>query len=125
MASKTTQRTAKSSKEGTAHIKATLNNIIVTITNDKQQPIAWSSAGKMRFKGAKKQTTYAAQKTAEDCAKNAHNQGMEEVKVRVKGIGKGKEAAIRAIGQIMQVTEIRDITPIPHGGCRPPKIRKF
>ncbi len=119
------RKNIKTSKQGFAYIQATFNNIIITITNDKGQPIAWSSAGKMRFKGPKKQTSYAAQIAAKDCAQKAHDLGMERVKVQVKGVGKGREAAIRAISEIgIQVLEIRDTTPIPHNGCRPPKIRK-
>lgn len=112
-------------KEGLAYIKASFNNIIITIANQNGQVIAWSSAGKMKFRGSKKQTPYAAQIAATNCAKNAYDKGMQNVKVYVKGPGKGREAAIRAINEVgLTVLEIRDITPIPHNGCREIKIRK-
>lgn len=110
---------------GEAHVQATFNNIIVTLTNGSGQVISWSSAGKMGFRGSKKNTPYAAQQAAEDCAKIAYDNGMRKVKVYVKGPGTGREGAIRALhNNGITVTEIVDITPIPHNGCRPPKRRR-
>lgn len=110
---------------GEAHINATFNNIIISLTNKKGEVISWSSAGKMGFRGSKKNTPYAAQMAAEDCAKVALEAGLKKVKVYVKGPGNGRESAIRSIhnGGI-EVTEIIDVTPIPHNGCRPPKRRR-
>jgi small subunit ribosomal protein S11 len=110
---------------GEAHINATFNNIIISLTNKKGEVISWSSAGKMGFRGSKKNTPYAAQMAAEDCSKVALEAGLKKVKVYVKGPGNGRESAIRSIhnGGI-EVTEIIDITPIPHNGCRPPKRRR-
>ncbi len=110
---------------GEAHIQATFNNIIISLTNTQGQVISWSSAGKMGFKGSKKNTPYAAQVAAEDAAKEAHDFGLRKVKVYVKGPGAGRESAIRAIHNSgIEVTEIVDVTPIPHNGCRPPKRRR-
>lgn len=110
---------------GEAHISATFNNIIISLTNKKGEVISWSSAGKMGFRGSKKNTPYAAQMAAEDCAKVALEAGLKKVKVYVKGPGNGRESAIRSIhnGGI-EVTEIIDVTPLPHNGCRPPKRRR-
>ncbi|KIX21344.1 30S ribosomal protein S11 [Flavobacterium sp. 316] len=110
---------------GEAHINATFNNIIISLTNKKGEVISWSSAGKMGFRGSKKNTPYAAQMAAEDCAKVALEAGLKKVKVYVKGPGNGRESAIRSIhnGGI-EVSEIIDVTPIPHNGCRPPKRRR-
>ncbi|WP_276980166.1 30S ribosomal protein S11 [Flavobacterium filum] len=110
---------------GEAHINATFNNIIISLTNKKGEVISWSSAGKMGFRGSKKNTPYAAQMAAEDCTKVALEAGLKKVKVYVKGPGNGRESAIRSIhnGGI-EVTEIIDVTPIPHNGCRPPKRRR-
>ena len=110
---------------GEAHITASFNNIIVSLTNKKGDVISWSTAGKMGFRGSKKNTPYAAQLAAEDAAKVAHEAGLRKVKVYVKGPGNGRESAIRSIhnGGI-EVAEIIDITPIPHNGCRPPKRRR-
>jgi len=110
---------------GEAHINATFNNIIISLTNKKGEVISWSSAGKMGFRGSKKNTPYAAQMTAEDCSKVALEAGLKKVKVYVKGPGNGRESAIRSIhnGGI-EVTEIIDVTPMPHNGCRPPKRRR-
>mgnify|MGYP006052265975 CR=1 FL=1 len=110
---------------GEAHISATFNNIIISLTNKKGEVISWSSAGKMGFRGSKKNTPYAAQMAAEDCSKVALEAGLKKVKVYVKGPGNGRESAIRSIhnGGI-EVTEIIDVTPIPHNGCRPPKRRR-
>ncbi|MFL2575813.1 MAG: 30S ribosomal protein S11 [Flavobacteriaceae bacterium] len=110
---------------GEAHINASFNNIIVSLTNNKGEVISWSSAGKMGFRGSKKNTPYAAQLAAEDAAKAAQEAGLRKVKVFVKGPGNGRESAIRTLhnGGI-EVTEIVDVTPIPHNGCRPPKRRR-
>jgi len=107
-----------------AHISATFNNIIISLTNKKGEVISWSSAGKMGFRGSKKNTPYAAQMAAEDCSKVALEAGLKKVKVYVKGPGNGRESAIRSLhnGGI-DVTEIIDVTPMPHNGCRPPKRR--
>lgn len=110
---------------GEAHISATFNNIIISLTNTSGQVISWSSAGKMGFKGSKKNTPYAAQIAAEDCSKEAHDFGLRRVRVFVKGPGAGRESAIRAIHNSgIEVTEIVDVTPMPHNGCRPPKRRR-
>ena len=110
---------------GEAHISATFNNIIISLTNKKGEVISWSSAGKMGFRGSKKNTPYAAQMAAEDCGKVALDAGLKKVKVYVKGPGNGRESAIRSLhnGGI-EVTEIIDVTPMPHNGCRPPKRRR-
>jgi small subunit ribosomal protein S11 len=110
---------------GEAHIKATFNNIIIAMTNTTGQVISWASAGKMGFKGSKKNTPYAAQMAAQDCATKAYEQGLRKVEVFVKGPGAGRESAIRTIqGAGIEVTAIRDVTPLPHNGCRPPKRRR-
>src|SRR6476620_6739726 len=110
---------------GEAHISATFNNIIISLTNMSGQVISWSSAGKMGFRGSKKNTPYAAQMAAQDCSKVAHEAGLRKVKVFVKGPGGGRESAIRTIASSgIEVSEIMDITPIPHNGCRPPKRRR-
>lgn len=110
---------------GVAHIQSTFNNIIITLTNKKGEVIAWSSAGKMNFKGSKKNTPYAAQMTAENVAKEGLNAGIKKVEVKVKGPGAGRDAAIRALSNSgIVVTLIKDITPLPHNGCRPPKRRR-
>ncbi len=130
MAKKTKQQTKRKKKVvvepiGEAHIHSSFNNIIITLTNTQGQAISWSSAGKMGFKGSKKNTPYAAQVAATDCAKEAYALGLRKVKVYVKGPGNGREAAIRAIASAgIEVTEIIDVTPIPHNGCRPPKRRR-
>ncbi|WP_185870309.1 30S ribosomal protein S11 [Blattabacterium cuenoti] len=110
---------------GEAHIQSTFNNIIITLTNKKGDVIAWSSAGKMNFKGSKKNTPYAAQMAAENVAKEGLNAGIKKVEVKVKGPGSGRDAAIRALSNSgIVVTLIKDITPLPHNGCRPPKRRR-
>jgi small subunit ribosomal protein S11 len=110
---------------GQAHVHASFNNIIVSLTNAQGQVISWSSAGKMGFKGSKKNTPYAAQMAAQDCAKSAYDQGLRKVKAFVKGPGAGRESAIRTIhSNGIEVTEIVDVTPMPHNGCRPPKRRR-
>lgn len=119
------KRVVKVDAVGQAHINATFNNIIISLTNNAGQVISWSSAGKMGFRGSKKNTPYAAQMAAGDCAKVAHDAGLRKVKVFVKGPGAGRESAIRTIANSgIEVTEIVDITPIPHNGCRPPKRRR-
>ena len=110
---------------GEAHVTASFNNIIISLTNKKGDVISWSSAGKMGFRGSKKNTPYAAQLAAEDCSKVAHEAGLRKVKVYVKGPGNGRESAIRSIHNSgIEVTEIIDVTPTPHNGCRPPKRRR-
>jgi len=110
---------------GEAHVTASFNNIIISLTNKKGDVISWSSAGKMGFRGSKKNTPYAAQLAAEDCGKVAHEAGMRKVKVYVKGPGNGRESAIRSIHNLgIEVSEIIDVTPLPHNGCRPPKRRR-
>lgn len=110
---------------GQAHIKASFNNIIISLTNQQGQVISWASAGKMGFKGSKKNTPYAAQQAAQDCAQKAYDLGLRKVEVFVKGPGAGRESAIRTIQNSgIEVTLIRDVTPLPHNGCRPPKRRR-
>lgn len=110
---------------GEAHIAASFNNIIISLTNKKGDVISWASAGKMGFRGSKKNTPYAAQVAAEECAKTAHEAGLRKVKVYVKGPGNGRESAIRSLHNAgIEVTEIIDVTPLPHNGCRPPKRRR-
>ncbi len=110
---------------GRAHVKATFNNVVVTITDIYGNTIAWSSSGKNGFKGSRKNTPFAAQVSAEAAAKEAYNYGMRKVEVFVKGPGSGREAAIRSLqANGLEITSIRDITPIPHNGCRPPKRRR-
>jgi len=125
---KTNQKKKKNVKidaTGEAHIQASFNNIIISLTNTSGQVISWSSAGKMGFRGSKKNTPYAAQIAAEDCSKEAHDYGLRNVRVFVKGPGAGRESAIRAIHNSgIEVTEIVDVTPMPHNGCRPPKRRR-
>tara|TARA_B100001989_G_C24418665_1_gene402867 strand:- start:399 stop:782 length:384 start_codon:yes stop_codon:yes gene_type:complete len=110
---------------GEAHIVASFNNIIISLTNNKGEVIAWSSAGKMGFRGSKKNTPYAAQTAAEDVSKVALELGLRKVVVYVKGPGNGRESAIRTLhNNGIEVTEIVDVTPLPHNGCRPPKRRR-
>ena len=110
---------------GEAHVTASFNNIIISLTNKKGDVISWSSAGKMGFRGSKKNTPYAAQVAAEECCKVAHEAGLRKVKVYVKGPGNGRESAIRTLhNNGIEVTEIIDVTPIAHNGCRPPKRRR-
>jgi len=121
----TRKRTVKVEATGEAHISATFNNIIISLTNMAGQVISWSSAGKMGFRGSKKNTPYAAQMAASDCGKVAFEAGLRKVKVYVKGPGGGRESAIRSIAASgIEVSEIVDITPMPHNGCRPPKRRR-
>ncbi len=111
--------------EGIAYIQASFNNIIISLCNKQGQVISWASAGKAGFRGSKKNTPYAAQMAASDAAKTAYDAGLRTVEVNVKGPGGGREAAIRAIDSTgIKVTKIKDVTPIPHNGCRPPKRRR-
>lgn len=110
---------------GIAHIQSTFNNTIVTISTVDGDVMAWSSAGGLGFKGSRKSTPFAAQMAAEACAKKAMEQGMRQVEVNVKGPGAGREAAIRALQAVgLEISSIKDVTPIPHNGCRPPKRRR-
>ena len=110
---------------GQAHIHASFNNIIISLTNNQGQVISWASAGKMGFKGSKKNTPYAAQTAAANCSKTAYDLGLRKVKVFVKGPGAGRESAIRTIHTAgIEVVEIVDVTPLPHNGCRPPNRRR-
>ncbi len=119
------KRVVKIEPIGKAYIKASFNNIIITLTNNAGQVISWSSSGKMGFRGSKKNTPYAAQMAAGDCAKTAYDLGLRKVKVLVKGPGSGRESAIRTIHSSgIEVMEIKDVTPLPHNGCRPPKRRR-
>ena len=119
------KRIVKVEPHGDAHISATFNNIIISLTNKQGQVISWSSAGKMGFKGSKKNTPYAAQMASADAAKVAADAGVKRVDVFVKGPGAGRESAIRALAQSgIEVTSIKDVTPLPHNGCRPPKKRR-
>jgi len=119
------KKVVKVEPQGLAHVHSSFNNIIVTLTNVTGQVISWSSAGKMGFKGSKKNTPYAAQTAAGDCAKAAYDMGLRKVKVFVKGPGSGRESAIRTLSAAgIEVTEIVDVTPLPHNGCRPPKRRR-
>lgn len=129
MAKKTTKVTRKKTVKveaiGQAHVHSSFNNIIITITNAEGQAISWSSAGRKGFRGSKKNTPYAAQVAAADCAKTAFDLGLRKVKAYVKGPGAGRESAIRSISANgIEVTEIIDVTPLPHNGCRPPKRRR-
>jgi small subunit ribosomal protein S11 len=122
---KSKKRVVNVEASGQAHIKATFNNIIVSMTNSAGQVITWSSAGKMGFKGSKKNTPYAAQMAAQDAASRAFELGLRKVEVFVKGPGAGRESAIRTIQTAgIEITAIRDVTPLPHNGCRPPKRRR-
>lgn len=111
---------------GQVHIQATFNNIIISVTNQSGQVISWSSAGKMGFRGSKKNTPYAAQTAAHDCGKVAYDLGLRKVDVFVKGPGSGRESAIRNLQTVgLEVMSIKDITPLPHNGCRPSKRRRI
>jgi small subunit ribosomal protein S11 len=119
------KRVVKVDSHGDAHISATFNNIIISLTNKNGQVISWSSAGKMGFRGSKKNTPYAAQMAAADAAKTATDAGLKRVDVFVKGPGSGREGAIRSLAQNgLEVNIIKDVTPLPHNGCRPPKKRR-
>ncbi len=122
---KAKKRKVRVEPEGKAYIQASFNNIIISITNKKGDVISWSSAGKSGFRGSKKNTPYAAQISASDAARVAYDAGLRTVEVFVKGPGSGREAAIRAIdGAGIKVSRIKDVTPLPHNGCRPPKRRR-
>ena len=119
------KRVVKVDATGRAYVSASFNNIIISLTNNAGQVISWASAGKMGFRGSKKNTPYAAQMAATDCSKVAFDLGLRKVKVYVKGPGSGRESAIRTLHTAgIEVTEIQDITPLPHNGCRPPKRRR-
>ncbi len=125
MAKKTKKRKVNVEPEGLVYIKASFNNIIISLTNKSGQVISWGSAGKAGFRGSKKNTPFAAQIAAKSAAQTAYDAGMRYAEVLVKGPGSGREAAIRAIDEIgIKVTKIKDVTPIPHNGCRPPKKRR-
>ena len=122
---KAKKRNVRVEPEGYAYIKASFNNIIVSITNKQGQVISWASAGKAGFKGSKKNTPYAAQVAATDAAREAYESGLRVVEVFVKGPGSGRESAIRALDTAgIKVAKIKDVTPVPHNGCRPPKRRR-
>ena len=115
----------KSVVDGIAHVHASFNNTIVSITDQAGQVIGWSSAGKCGFKGSRKSTAYAAQMVAQDACRQAMGHGLKEVEVRVKGPGAGRESAVRAIQAVgLEISLIKDVTPVPHNGCRPPKQRR-
>jgi len=115
----------KNIPNGVAHIQATFNNTIITITDPVGNVVAWSSAGAKGFKGSRKSTPFAAQIAGEDCAKRAQEHGMRALEVYVKGPGSGRESALRALQSVgLNISLIRDVTPIPHNGCRPPKRRR-
>ncbi len=119
------RRERRAVENGAVHIRATFNNTIITITDAEGNAISWASAGELGFKGSRKSTPFAAQSAAETAAKIAADQGLKTVEVFVKGPGSGRESAIRALETAgLQVTSIRDVTPIPHNGCRPPKRRR-
>jgi small subunit ribosomal protein S11 len=121
----TKKRKVKIEAQGKAFVNASFNNIIISLTNNQGQVISWSSAGKMGFRGSKKNTPYAAQMAAEDCAGVAFGLGLRKIKVYVKGPGSGRDSAIRTLhSNGIEVTEIKDVTPLPHNGCRPPKKRR-
>lgn len=119
------RRVKKNVESGIAHIRSTFNNTIVTITDVQGNVISWSSAGALGFKGSRKSTPFAAQMAAEAAGKTAQDNGMKTLEVTVKGPGAGREAAIRSLQAVgLEVTAIRDVTPVPHNGCRPPKRRR-
>lgn len=119
------RKVRKNIQTGVAHIHATFNNTLITITDAHGNALAWSSAGSRGFKGSKKSTPYAASVAAEDCARKAQEHGVKQISVNLKGPGTGRESALRALqGAGFKITSIRDVTPIPHNGCRPPKRRR-
>ena len=119
------RRERKNITSGVAHVSATFNNTMVTITDAQGNAISWSSAGAMGFKGSRKSTPYAAQMAAEDAGKKAMDHGMKTLEVKVSGPGSGRESALRALQSVgFTITTIQDVTPIPHNGCRPPKRRR-
>lgn len=124
-AAKRKKKKQVSDPNGMAFVKATFNNVIVTVTDSDGNVLSWSSAGKEGFKGSRKNTPYAAQLSAETAGKAAHDMGLRRVEVFVKGPGSGRESAVRALASVgLEVTTIKDRTPIPHNGCRPPKRRR-
>lgn len=124
-ATRTRRRERKNIEKGAAHIRSSFNNTIVTITDTNGNALSWASAGEMGFRGSRKSTPYAAQTAAETAANAAMEHGLKTVEVYVKGPGSGREAAIRALQAVgLEVTMIKDVTPIPHNGCRPPKRRR-
>jgi small subunit ribosomal protein S11 len=124
-AARTRKKEKKNVVVGVAHVAATFNNTIITISDTQGNTVSWSSAGSLGFKGSRKSTPYAAQVAAEDAGKKAVEHGMRTLEVEVSGPGSGRESALRALQAIgLQVTSIRDVTPIPHNGCRPPKRRR-
>ncbi len=124
-AAKTVKKVKKNITTGVVHVNASFNNTQIVITDDQGNTISWSSAGLMGFKGSRKSTPYAAQMAAEDAGRKAQEHGLKEVYVEVKGPGSGRESALRALGMIgLNVRSIKDITPIPHNGCRPRKRRR-
>ena len=125
MAKGAKKKVKKNVSAGVAHIQSTFNNTVVTITDTAGNSLAWSSCGQQGFKGSRKSTPFAAQVAAEDCAKKAMEHGVRSVSVYVKGPGAGRESALRALGAAgLRINMIRDVTPIPHNGCRPPKRRR-
>jgi len=123
---KTKKRVKKNIAQGVVYISATFNNTIVTVTDNAGNVIAWSSAGQLGFKGSKKSTPFAAQEAVEDCMAKAKENGIKEVGIKVQGPGAGRETAVKAVGAIegIKVLYLKDITPLPHNGCRPPKKRR-
>lgn len=122
---KAKKRVVNVESTGQVHIKASFNNIIISVTNNQGQVISWASAGKMGFRGSKKNTPYAAQVAAQECGQKAYDLGLRKVEIFVKGPGAGRESAIRAVQNVgIEVAAIRDVTPLPHNGCRPPKRRR-
>ena len=119
------RRERKNISAGVAHVSATFNNTIITITDAQGNPIAWSSAGSLGFKGSRKSTPYAAQMAAESAGRKAQEHGMRTIEIEVRGPGSGRESALRALQAVgFTITSIRDVSPIPHNGCRPPKRRR-
>jgi small subunit ribosomal protein S11 len=125
MAKQTKRKKRTVAPDGAAYIKATFNNVMITLTDSQGNTVAWSSSGKRGFKGSRKNTPYAAQVASSEAAREAHDMGLRRVDVYVKGPGSGRESAIRAIATSgIEIKTIRDITPMPHNGCRPPKRRR-
>jgi small subunit ribosomal protein S11 len=125
MAPRTKKKEKKNIVSGVAHVNATFNNTLITITDAQGNVVSWSSSGTMGFKGSRKSTPYAAQMAAEDAGRKAQEHGMRELEVRVKGPGSGRESALRALSAVgFSIRSICDITPVPHNGCRPPKRRR-
>ena len=123
---KSKKRVRKNIAKGIVHITASFNNTVVTVSDEMGNVLAWSTAGALGFKGSKKSTPYAAQQAVEDCMTKAKEHGLKEVKIRVQGPGSGRETAVKAVGAVegIKVTAFKDVTPLPHNGCRPPKRRR-